>query len=229
MNKSEQINELLTALAKANLGIINPKKTSVNPFFNSKYADLSEVINVSKQILAENGLSVIQLASTNEAGVSIETILGHSSGQWIGGTLLFRFPMKVDAQIIGSLITYARRYSWAAIVGIAQEDDDGNFAIGQPEEKQKLVSKPEQKKKEIPELNVDQLKLYQYIVKAFDANTPASRTSAAKVWLRKETGYHDDELIKMFIDEVNKHFTTKQKQWLQSAVFEYNKPENNNE
>jgi hypothetical protein len=128
VNKSEQINDLATALAKAQAELSNPKKTSDNPFFKSKYADLSEVINVSKPILSEHGLSIMQMLGYSESLVQCETVLLHVSGQFISSTLSLPVS-KHDAQGIGSACTYARRYAWAAICGLAQEDDDGNAAV----------------------------------------------------------------------------------------------------
>lgn len=128
MNKSESIASLALSLSKAQLELSNPKKTSANPFFKSRYADLSEVINVSKTVLAEHGLTIVQLLSYGEM-VQVETILLHSTGEWISETLSLP-PVKHDAQSIGSTATYARRYSWAAICGLAQEDDDANASVG---------------------------------------------------------------------------------------------------
>lgn len=128
MNKSESIANLALALSKAQLELSNPKKTSANPFFKSKYADLSEVINASKTVLAEHGLSVMQFLSYNDM-VHVETMMLHSTGEWISETLSLPIA-KHDAQSIGSTCTYARRYSWAAICGLAQEDDDANAAVG---------------------------------------------------------------------------------------------------
>lgn len=128
MNKSESIANLALALSKAQLELSNPKKTSANPFFKSKYADLSEVINVSKTVLAENGLSVMQFLSYTDM-VHVETMMLHSTGEWISETLSLPI-LKHDAQSIGSTCTYARRYSWAAICGLAQEDDDANASVG---------------------------------------------------------------------------------------------------
>ncbi|HEY5234559.1 MAG TPA: ERF family protein [Rhabdochlamydiaceae bacterium] len=131
MIKSEMINELASALALAQAVMENAKKTSNNPFFKSKYADLAEVIAVSRPPLAENGLSIVQFPSFAEGVVSVETILMHKSGQWmssIAGTPV----VKQDAQAIGAAISYLRRYSLAAVCGIAQEDDDGNSASGKP-------------------------------------------------------------------------------------------------
>lgn len=129
MNKSESIAGLATALAKAQAELSNPKKTSANPFFKSKYADLSEVINVSKSILAEHGLSILQLPSYSDGYVYVETVITHSTGEFISDVLSLPVA-KQDAQGVGSAITYARRYSWAAICGLAQEDDDAESAIG---------------------------------------------------------------------------------------------------
>lgn len=139
MNKSESIAGLATALAKAQAELSNPKKTSANPFFKSKYADLSEVINVSKSILSEHGLSILQLPSFHDGRVNVETVITHATGEYISDVLSLPVA-KQDAQSIGSAITYARRYSWAAICGLAQEDDDAESAIGRNSQKQ---SKPE--------------------------------------------------------------------------------------
>ncbi len=130
MNKSEQINELATALSKAQGAIKGALKDTANPFFKSKYADLSSVWEACREQLANNGLSVAQTPCKSEHGyVGIETILMHSSGQWISND--FAIPVtKVDAQGFGSAITYARRYALAAMVGVAPEDDDGNAATG---------------------------------------------------------------------------------------------------
>lgn len=125
MNKSESIKELAIALAKVHSVICNPKKNSVNPFFKSKYANLEEVINVSKPILAENGLSIVQFPSFSNGLVSIETVLLHESGEYISDVL--SIPVnKPDEQGVGKAISYGRRYALSAICGLAQEDEDGN-------------------------------------------------------------------------------------------------------
>jgi hypothetical protein len=138
MNKSESIANLALALSKAQLELSNPKKTSSNPFFKSKYADLSEVINVSKTVLAEHGLSIMQFLSYTDM-VNVETMILHSTGEWISETLSLPVA-KHDAQSIGSTCTYARRYSWAAICGLAQEDDDANAAVEHKPEAQKQAA-----------------------------------------------------------------------------------------
>lgn len=129
MNKSEQINDLATALAAAQGEIENASKNSANPHFRSRYADLAEVLNTVRPVFARFGLSVTQMPSYQDGFVSVETVLMHSSGQWISSTASAP-ASKQDAQGVGSCITYLRRYSLAAVAGVAQEDDDANAAVG---------------------------------------------------------------------------------------------------
>jgi hypothetical protein len=138
MLKSEQINELAAALAKAQGQIEGAKKSSSNPFFKSKYADLAECWNTCREALTANEISVIQMPEEiNENGrLNITTMLAHSSGQYISSTLTMTVT-KLDPQAIGSVITYGRRYALAAMVGLAQEDDDGEKAMARQEKKDK--------------------------------------------------------------------------------------------
>lgn len=122
--------ELFAALAKAQGQLEAAAKSSENPHFRSKYADLSEVWEAWKKVGPANGLSVIQYFKPRENGAqSLVTILAHSSGQSIEGEMLL-MPSKNDMQGLGSATTYARRYSLAAMVGIVQDDNDGNAASG---------------------------------------------------------------------------------------------------
>lgn len=120
-------NELYKALSAAQGEIENASKNKQNPHFKSKYADLAECINATKEALAKNNLCVIQLINQSEKGPVLETILGHSSGQSISSITPLIFS-KNDMQGMGSAITYARRYALSAILGLSQEDDDGNAA-----------------------------------------------------------------------------------------------------
>jgi hypothetical protein len=131
MNKSESIKELAAALAKAQAEIGNAVKNSDNSHFRSRYADLAEVLNTVRPVFAQHGLSFMQFPGFESGIVSVETVIAHSSGEWISSTL--HAPVsKHDAQGVGSALTYARRYSLAACAGIAQEDDDGEAAVGRP-------------------------------------------------------------------------------------------------
>lgn len=127
--QSEHINELAAALSKAQAGITGALKDSANPFFKSKYADLASCWDACRKQLTDNGLSVIQTTEVQDGHVVVVTTLAHSSGQWMRGVL----PVKAKddgAQAQGSGITYARRYALAAIVGLAQIDDDAEAAQG---------------------------------------------------------------------------------------------------
>lgn len=128
MDKSEQINELATALSKAQGVIIPASKDADNPFFKSKYADLASVWEVAREPLYKNGLAIIQLPSAEGNIVTLETILIHSSGQFVSSKLTM-VAKDAGPQAIGSCITYLRRYALSSVVGIASEiDDDGNSA-----------------------------------------------------------------------------------------------------
>lgn len=126
---SPTIGALAAALAKAQGGITGAVKGSENPYFKSNYADLASVLDACRHELSANGLSVIQIPGRLESAVVLDTVLAHASGEWISGTF-GAVPAKQDAQSIGSVTTYLRRYSLAAMVGIAQVDDDGNAATG---------------------------------------------------------------------------------------------------
>ncbi len=126
---SQEIGELAAALAKAQGAIHGAAKGSDNPFFKSKYADLSEVWSACREQLSSNSLAVVQTTEPCSEGVIVVTTLVHSSGQWMRGKLRMR-PEKNTPQAIGSTITYARRYALAAIVGVAQVDDDAEAAMG---------------------------------------------------------------------------------------------------
>ncbi len=128
-DQSESINELAAALAKAQGEITGALKDSSNPFFKSKYADLASCWDACRAQLSKNNLAVIQTTQCRDGQVFVVTTLAHSSGQWLRGEL----PVKAKddgAQAQGSGITYARRYALAAIVGLAQIDDDAEAAHG---------------------------------------------------------------------------------------------------
>lgn len=136
MEMSTNIADLAAALAKAQGEMRNAAKSSDNPFYKSKYADLAECLNVVREPLAKNGLSVFQAnEGIIDGKLTVTTLLMHSSGQYI--RVASSYPIqKNDAQGFGSTLTYARRYGLAAALGLAQEDDDGNAAC-EPEQKKK--------------------------------------------------------------------------------------------
>lgn len=137
MKKSESIIEIAKALIKFQNEVENPKNTAKNPMFNSKYAPLETVINTVKPILAKHGLSFIQSTGSEGESIIVTTMLIHESGEYLESAPLI-LPAhqarkgggkEFNAQGAGSAITYARRYSLSAMLGIASEsDDDGNGA-----------------------------------------------------------------------------------------------------
>lgn len=130
---SQEIDQLVAALAAFQAEVKAIPKTADNPFFRSKYADLPTVVEAVQPLLTKNGLVVTQmpcLLTSGPDGLSdgLQTILMHTSGQFIEATMLLHLP-KLDPQGQGSAITYARRYSYMAVLGlVADVDDDGNAA-----------------------------------------------------------------------------------------------------
>jgi len=162
MRSSETIGAIAKALSTFQGEVENASKSSKNPFFNSKYADLGEVLNTARPLLAKNALSLAQFPSfegTEQGGiVKVTTLLGHESGEWYScETTSPVFPTTsqktgktelVSAQTIGSATTYCRRYAAAAVLGIGQEDDDGNSVSGKDSSGQGATAGKQEPKKE---------------------------------------------------------------------------------
>lgn len=135
MNRSESIANLAKALSGFQGELEAPKKTSDNPYFKSKYADLAAVLHSAKLLLIKYELAVVQATDVIDGKLYLLTTLMHSSGEWITAVYPVRPRPTKDkdtGQIIadtpvamGSALTYARRYSVMAMLGIASEDDDG--------------------------------------------------------------------------------------------------------
>jgi len=169
MEKSGTTVELTKALVKVQSQLKGAKQDSVNPFFKSKYADLTSVWDACRALLAENELGIIQTTDVGDNHqLIIETILLHSSGEWIAG----RLPMilaKNDPQGIGSAITYGRRYGLSAMVGICPEDDDAESAVERKRDviKKPIPDKPEPSTKSSkPERDLDTIKTISELYRA---------------------------------------------------------------
>lgn len=121
--------EIYSALVKAQKGFGPALKSSTNPHFRSKYADLSACIEAVVDSLNENGVMLMQVTHEVENGVMIETLFLHESGEQMSAGKLFMPATKFDPQGFGSALSYARRYSLMAACGIAPEDDDANTAV----------------------------------------------------------------------------------------------------
>ena len=128
MKTSDTIAELANALAKAQGAIDDASKTSANPFYKSKYADLAAVRFVIREPLAVNDLAIIQAPRVVEGGAEVETMIVHKSGEFMSETL-FMPAGKSDPHGYASAITYARRIGLMSLLCLASYDDDGNTAV----------------------------------------------------------------------------------------------------
>jgi len=139
---------LIVALIKAKQAFGDVSKDSYNPHFKSKYAGLAAYIEATEKALCDNGLVVVQSPGMFIDGqIMLTTTLMHVDGGCIGSTL--SIPCKqMDAQGYGSCLTYARRYAYAAILGLVADDDDGETAVRpaerKPEPKQEVKATPEE-------------------------------------------------------------------------------------
>lgn len=120
--------QIAAAFVKAQLAFGPALKSSTNPHFRSKYADLSACVEAVIDALNKNGIALMQKTYECKDGVMVETVFIHESGEIMECGLLHVPATKHDAQGFGSALTYARRYSLQAACGIAPEDDDGNAA-----------------------------------------------------------------------------------------------------
>lgn len=131
MNKSESIAALAASMAKAQAEMSNPVFDKVNPHFRSSYASLAAVRNAIVPPMAKHGLSIMQDVTTAEDGVTVlcKTLVTHTSGEWIEFGPLAMRAARGDAQGLGSVTTYAKRYALQSVCGVVgDEDDDGNEA-----------------------------------------------------------------------------------------------------
>jgi hypothetical protein len=120
--------KLAEALSKAQAEMKNAVLNKTNPHFRSKYADLAAVRDATLPALNKYGLALTQCMIIRDTALILRTVLSHASGETM--TSEYPLPNVPDKpQIMGSAQTYARRYCWAAMCGIAaEEDDDGEAA-----------------------------------------------------------------------------------------------------
>jgi hypothetical protein len=160
MNQSENIQELVIALSKAQ-GTLKPAAFNrVNPHFKNRYADFTSCMDACRSPLSENGLAIMQYCETIEGQLRLVTMLAHTSGQWMKS----EFPLisnKMDSQGIGSAMTYAKRYSLCGMIGIVADeegDDDGEAAAGRGRNIQKPALAPVQPKSFITPMQLATIK-----------------------------------------------------------------------
>lgn len=130
---------IATALVKAQRAFGPALKSSTNPHFRSKYADLSACVEAVIDGLNGAGIALVQRTSEDTTGVTVETVFIHESGEMLECGKFHVPASKQDPQGYGSALTYARRYSLMAACGIAPEDDDGNAASKSPKANHSLM------------------------------------------------------------------------------------------
>lgn len=124
MTTSTNITNITAAFLKAQKDIVSVIKDQTNPYFKSKYADLTGVIEACKEQLNSNGIAILQPID----GMEVETILIHESGEYFSSRTPIVVKAQNDPQALGSAITYAKRYGLQSMVLLPAEDDDGNTA-----------------------------------------------------------------------------------------------------
>lgn len=127
--RSTSFGKMALAMAKAQGAMRGALKDAANPFFKSKYADLASVWDDCRHPLSANEIAVFQMPTAIGPRVTITTLLAHSSGEWLESDLEMKSKDE-SPQGIGSVISYARRYALAAMVGVYQIDDDAEGAQG---------------------------------------------------------------------------------------------------
>lgn len=144
MNTSEKVQNIATALIKAQTELSNPSKNQQG--YGYKYADLSSILDQVKPVLQKHGLAITQTSSDDGNGkVGVTTTLLHESGEYISDTLRLPIPeMKgtTSTQAAGAALTYARRYAISSILNIAADEDTDAATNEKTTPKSGFVSKP---------------------------------------------------------------------------------------
>ena len=167
-------------------------KDAENPFFRSRYADLSSILQAVMPILSANGLAVIQPMKVVDERVYLVTRLIHESGETLESEMIL--PQNSDPQKYGSLITYYKRYQLQALLGInTEEDDDGN-SISKPELKKEIPPKQELKK---PTFQVEGIGQQRPLV---GLASDAQKNALRKMGIKFEENITKDDASKLISD-----------------------------
>jgi hypothetical protein len=136
-----------TAFIAARMEMEAPVKSAVNPHFHSRYAPLEELVRVTFGPLAKYGLMLSQNTRAKDGRMVLETrILSADASLEFGD---YDLGQQTNQQAMGSAVTYARRYTIAAIFGLAAEDDDDGNAASAPQPKPAAAAKPSAEKRSI--------------------------------------------------------------------------------
>jgi len=144
MKQSESIDKIIPAFIAFQSDMPSVPKDGNNPHFKSKYATLGAITEATRPHLAKHGLGFMQWMSNRDGYQLIVTRIMHTSGQWMEDDGYILNPTKNDPQGMGSAVTYARRYTLGASLGIiTEDDDDGNRASEPVPAKKPAYTKPE--------------------------------------------------------------------------------------
>lgn len=182
---SETLGDIAKALLVFQSKVATIKRDGENPHFKSKFATLDNIIEGIKTPLAEAKLAYTQFPAGENMLV---TVLMHENGEWMQSTVKM-LPVKSDPQGQGSAITYMRRYSLAAMLGLATEvDDDGNAASG--------TTKPGNVSK-APEAKIDPL--FEKAKKNLAANTDKTKLADFKTKIVNSKKYNDAQKAELIL------------------------------
>lgn len=121
--------ELYKALAKAKAEMGSVKKSSDNPFFKSKYADLNSHLDLVEPLLEKHGLLLLQPTKASDTNIVMLQIIHVATGEMLESSLTI--PASItDAQKVGAAITYFRRFLINSTLSLKSEDDDGESVVG---------------------------------------------------------------------------------------------------
>ena len=191
MKLSNETSELFKAFSTFQGELDNASKAKQGHGYS--YADLAECINTAKPFLAKNELAVSQMLGIHDSGKqTLITILTHSSGQYMSSEFIMAEAVlaggggKNPVQILGSAITYQRRYSYAAIIGLAQEDDDAASQARKQDNKQRASFNPDEC-------------LAKFTNNAHVANEQMLKTLFGQVWKElKENSSHQNKAKEIY-------------------------------
>jgi hypothetical protein len=185
---TEKTKTIHQALVAAQRGFAPALKSSSNPHFKSRYADLAACVEAVMDALNSNGIYLMQRTDAGADSVSVETIFVHESGETLSAGALTLPVSKRDAQGFGSALTYCRRYSLMAACGIAPEDDDGNAAVAGGPQPAATIS--DQQAQEIADLadevGADVPAFLKYLGVKTIMDLPAHKFGAAKLALERK-------------------------------------------
>ena len=137
MRTSDSLTKIAPALTKARAEMSNPAKTHTaniksksGASFKYSYAGLPEILDAVRPVLAKNKLAVTQSTEATDGHLAIVTTILHESGEWIESEALPIAPLQTDPRQAGIAITYGRRYSLNAMLGLAPDDDTDGGGFG---------------------------------------------------------------------------------------------------